>query len=253
MRIKITFLVPECRIPINYNYFLSSFIYSKIASQNEHFASFLHKFGYGKRFKFFTFSQLFFEHKEVEGTCIHVFPGKGWWFIASPLVDFVRYLFSALMENPIVRLGSSEFIVQKVEVEKRLPDLEEYQFVMISPLVLSVPEDKYGKLVHTYLTPEDERFYEVFKKNLVRKYEIFYGETPKGDIEIIPDWDYIHSKGKITKRIKIKNSFVRAVVFPFKVKGTKKLIEIGYEAGFGEKNSMGFGMVALKGGSTGER
>lgn len=34
--------------------------------------------------------------------------------------------------------------------------------------------------------------------------------------------------------------------FPVQNQGREKLVEIGYEAGFGEKNSMGFGMVALK-------
>jgi CRISPR-associated endoribonuclease Cas6 len=29
------------------------------------------------------------------------------------------------------------------------------------------------------------------------------------------------------------------------VRGSAELIEIGYEAGFGEKNSMGFGMVEM--------
>ncbi|OYT33337.1 hypothetical protein B6U96_16165 [Archaeoglobales archaeon ex4484_92] len=31
----------------------------------------------------------------------------------------------------------------------------------------------------------------------------------------------------------------------FGVKGDRKLIEFGYETGFGEKNSMGFGMVKV--------
>jgi CRISPR-associated endoribonuclease Cas6 len=31
----------------------------------------------------------------------------------------------------------------------------------------------------------------------------------------------------------------------FRAKGDPKLIEIGYKAGFGSKNSMGFGMVRI--------
>jgi CRISPR/Cas system endoribonuclease Cas6 (RAMP superfamily) len=32
---------------------------------------------------------------------------------------------------------------------------------------------------------------------------------------------------------------------PFVVRGSVELIALGYEAGFGEKNSMGFGMVEV--------
>lgn len=136
--------------------------------------------------------------------------------------------------------------MKSIDIENSLPDQSEYHFVMLSPLVVSVPEENNGKLYHRYLHPEEEEFYEVFRKNLVKKYRAFYGKEPEGTVEVIPDWDYIKSRQRITKRIKLKNAFVRAVVFPFKIRGEKKLVEIGYEAGFGEKNSMGFGMVALK-------
>ncbi|PLV57137.1 CRISPR-associated endoribonuclease Cas6 [Thermotoga sp. SG1] len=248
MRIKIHFQTTEAIIPLNYNYLLSSFIYKKLASQNENFAKFLHERGYGERFKFFTFSQLFLENSKVKDDKLVIFPGKGWWHVSSPVVDFVRYMFSSLSENPVIRVGKAEFVVQSITVEDSLPVLSEYNFIMISPLVVSVPEEKNGKLVHRYLHPGEEGFYEAFKRNLYKKYRIFYGKDPEGDVEIIPDWNYIKSKERITKRIKLKDVFVRAVVFPFRVRGDRKLIEIGYEAGFGEKNSMGFGMVALKGG-----
>ena len=248
MRIRIHFQTSETSIPLNYNYFLSSFIYKRLASQSENFAKFLHETGYGKRFKFFTFSQLFFENSRVEGDKLIVSPGRGWWHISSPVVDFVRYMFASLSENPVIRVGNAEFVVQSITVEDPLPVLSEYNFIMISPLVVSVPEERNGRLVHRYLLPTEEEFYEAFKKNLFKKYRIFYGKDSEGDVEIIPDWNYIKSRERITKRIRLKDVFVRAVVFPFKICGDRKLIEIGYEAGFGEKNSMGFGMVVLRGG-----
>ncbi|XQN73916.1 CRISPR-associated endoribonuclease Cas6 [Methanothermococcus sp. Ax23] len=44
------------------------------------------------------------------------------------------------------------------------------------------------------------------------------------------------------KRMKIKNTFCRCSELVFKVEGDYDLIRFGYECGFGEKNSMGFGM-----------
>jgi CRISPR-associated endoribonuclease Cas6 len=37
---------------------------------------------------------------------------------------------------------------------------------------------------------------------------------------------------------------VRGWLAPFTVEGSKALIELGYETGFGSRNSMGFGMAA---------
>lgn len=45
-------------IPINYQYPLSATIYCTIAKRSADYASFLHEAGYGKGFKFFTFSQI---------------------------------------------------------------------------------------------------------------------------------------------------------------------------------------------------
>ncbi|RLF61115.1 MAG: CRISPR-associated endoribonuclease Cas6, partial [Thermoplasmata archaeon] len=47
------------------------------------------------------------------------------------------------------------------------------------------------------------------------------------------------------KRIKIKDTFHRCVEMVFEASGSKELLTIGYQAGFGERNSMGFGMVKV--------
>ncbi|MEO0247726.1 MAG: CRISPR-associated endoribonuclease Cas6 [candidate division WOR-3 bacterium] len=47
------------------------------------------------------------------------------------------------------------------------------------------------------------------------------------------------------KRIKIKETWHRCVEMVFEAKGNPELLEIGYKAGFGAKNSMGFGMVKV--------
>ena len=49
--------------------------------------------------------------------------------------------------------------------------------------------------------------------------------------------------GKITKKINFKNTEIIGFMAPFEVTGNPELIEIGYEAGFGEKGSIGCGMV----------
>jgi CRISPR-associated endoribonuclease Cas6 len=64
------------------------------------------------------------------------------------------------------------------------------------------------------------------------------------DFKIIIDEDYVKRKnGKITKNINFKGTNIIGFMAPFEVTGSPELIEVGYEAGFGEKGSMGFGMV----------
>jgi CRISPR-associated endoribonuclease Cas6 len=41
----------------------------------------------------------------------------------------------------------------------------------------------------------------------------------------------------------IRGIKVRGWLAPFTIEGSPELIEIGYEAGFGARNSMGFGMA----------
>lgn len=52
-------------------------------------------------------------------------------------------------------------------------------------------------------------------------------------------------KGRVTRLVDFKGTKIRGVFAPFHVIGAPELIRIGYECGFGDKNSMGFGMVEI--------
>lgn len=65
---------------------------------------------------------------------------------------------------------------------------------------------------------------------------------PEFNIKI--DTDYMNRRsGKITKKINFKGTDIIGFMAPFEVTASPELIETGHEAGFGEKGSMGFGMV----------
>lgn len=69
MRFKITIspIVSSSKtIPLNYQYPLSAAIYRIISKGDEEYASFLHEKGYGKGYKFFTFSDLKFKYKRED-------------------------------------------------------------------------------------------------------------------------------------------------------------------------------------------
>lgn len=110
----------------------------------------------------------------------------------------------------------------------------------LSPIKVStMVEGKHG-LSSWDLSPSDSRFYRNLTRNLVKKYKLFYHKSPRSQkMEFSPP--------AFTKqrRIRIKDTFHRCYMMDFSVRGSRELLEMGYEAGFGEKNSMGFGMVKL--------
>lgn len=243
LRMKITFETSNSVIPINYNYYLSSLIYSLVAFVNRELASSIHEKGFGKGFKFFTFSQLFFKNFKVEGKRIKIFEGVGCWYVSSIVEELIECLISSLSKGKNIKIANTSFKISEVRILPSKHFGSRERFRMLSPLALSVPVKRNKKLYHNYLTPYDPEFTRRFSENLVRKYKALYGKTPSGDVKIIPDWDYIKSRKRITKLLDYKGVKIKATIFPFEIAGDPELIKLGYEAGFGEFNSMGFGMV----------
>ncbi|RLF81520.1 CRISPR-associated endoribonuclease Cas6, partial [Thermococci archaeon] len=67
------------------------------------------------------------------------------------------------------------------------------------------------------------------------------GEKPPDEFEV----KVLKAK---PKRFEVKPGiFQRAWHLVFKAYGDGELIKVGYQAGFGEKNSLGFGMVKVDG------
>nr|WP_041446446.1 CRISPR-associated endoribonuclease Cas6 [Pseudothermotoga thermarum] len=243
MRLKISFSAYPCSIPLNYNYHLAAFIYKRLKIADEALASILHESGYGG-FKLFTFSQLFLTMYTVNKDVLILKEGcKGTWFVSSINDDFLKAFMSSLLQKPYLEICGENFEIVEIEVPTNIEFSSRMKFKMLSPMVLSIPVEFKGKLSHKYLVPSDPEYQNAFERNLKKKFMAIYGKESTGSVKIYPDWEYISSRSKITKLIQIKDTFIKACLFPFEVEGDVELIKIGYEAGFGEKNAMGFGMV----------
>lgn len=96
-----------------------------------------------------------------------------------------------------------------------------------------------------YLRPWEDGFSEAIKNNLIKKYKLIHGkDVADAAFSIKIDTEYMNRRsGKITKNINFKGTNIIGFMAPFEVTGNPELIRIGYEAGFGEKGSMGFGMI----------
>ena len=236
-------------LPINYNHLLAGVIYRFLAESDPEYASFLHEEGYRiaeKRFKLFTFSQLMAERRRIRGDKIH-FGSTLTWSVSSPVERFLSHFADTLLTEGSLSFGQRQLQIRDVTIP-RIPRFQsEMQFRCLSPIVMTTTRERNGKQAMHYCLPEDPAFSELVRQNLIRKHEVIHGRLPSDDAFTLKfDKNYIARKqGSVTRLIDFKGIKVRGVLCPFRVSGNPALIQIGYECGFGDKNSAGFGMVEI--------
>jgi len=244
MRFKIS-LHPEkarFKLPYNYNYPLASAIYSFLGRGDAAFSDFLHDEGFyhdGKAFKLFTFSPILSSQRKVLKDGI-ILQGRIDWFISSPRKEFVTNLAHGILRQGFLLLLNQRLIVEQVEVLNQPSFQQPVLFKTLSPIVVSTGITRNGNLHKEYLSPEQPEFSRILEGNLRRKYPACYGKEPSEEGTSLELLRAPQSKLLDYKGIKIRGWFMR-----FIVQGNPELIKIGYEAGFGESNSAGFGMVEV--------
>lgn len=251
MRIQILADVGDgLTIPINYNHWLSSTIYHFLARSDGEYAHFLHNDGYiveKKHFKLFTFSQLMARQRRVQGQTIH-FGSTLVWYVSSPIERFLTHFADTLLTEGRLFIGPHRLQIQDVRVP-RVPRFQsEMRFRCLSPIVMSASRRREGQPYCHYCTPEDAELPELIRKNLLRKHEAICGNQPPHDdrLSFRFDADYLRRKqGRVTRLVDYKGIKIRGTLCPFSVIGSPALIRVGYECGFGDKNSAGFGMVEI--------
>jgi CRISPR-associated endoribonuclease Cas6 len=261
MRIKITLwpVQKHTTLPINYNSSLTGLIYAFIRASSRDYAGFLHDEGYRlieskKEFKLFTYSMLRANNLRITGDRITFRQDDITWYISSPVNDFVRHLINGIFsKGQSIKLGPAgnqkEFIIKFVETVEKPAFTETMNFRCLAPITASktIMAVDGGKSCH-YFRPWEEQLSEFIRSNLVKKYRLLYGNEPpeSGDFRFIVDEDYLKRKnGKVTKVINFKGTNIVGILAPFTVTGPPELIEIGYECGFGQKGSIGFGMADI--------
>lgn len=275
MRIKLS-LRPEgqrVQIPINYQYPISSAIYSILSSSSAEYARFLHDRGYltedGKPMKLFVFSRLFIpDVEQVDNTLVIHSDRDVTLLVSSPMLnDFVQNFVMGLFEQKEIvianRYACGRFLVERIETMP-LPEIlsneaaaepVQVKFKCLSPIVASTKEEYDGRISIHYLRPGDERLGEVIRQNLFRKHKLLYASSqPPEKFEMRLDEEYIARMGgndRITKLVTIgegdgfRETKVKAFICPLWLKGGIRVLRTAYECGIGSKNSLGFGMLEV--------
>lgn len=258
MRIRVELhLDRPIALPINHQNILTGVIYSFLEQGDAEYARFLHDDGYlasqderdHRRFKLFVHSPLRSRRRRVAGSVLQLGPGTAEWLISSPVDDFLTSFAVGLMAAGELDLGRMRIPIVMVQT-LTAPDMREtMRFTCVSPIVVSVTERQNG-VVHTrYLVAEDAEFSERVRQNLLAKYSALRGGALPADdrFSLCFDQDYL-ARHRATKLVEYKGIRVRGMLAPFEVQGSPELMQIGYHAGFGEKNAAGFGMVEVENG-----
>src|SRR5690606_32265654 len=217
------------------------------------FSEFLHSTGYkidSKTYKLFSFA-LKFKKSEFRNGCINIIDPEAYLYIASPKIEeFIKNFILGTFEARELRIESTVFNIRFAEMEP-LPDISSrMKFVLLSPLVLSTGRIENSKLRQVFLRPQNiSTINKVMTSNLRNKYFLLHGNG-KDFEEVKLKWDeeYLIKKGTVTKKVSIisenkppvHNIGIQA---PFEIEADPELLSVGYHCGFGEKNSMGFGMA----------
>lgn len=244
-------------LSLNYHYALSAVIYNLLRFGSPEFSEFLHDIGYqtnGKKYKLFCFA-LKFEHITIQDGRIKLLKPGSSLYITSPLVDdFLKNFIIGSFEEQSININdkgiSTEFSIQQIEYVPEITYSSEMKFISLSPIVLSTRRDYKGKEQQYFLRPDDSKdINRILTQNLKNKFSALNNqEMDSGDLELNWEEEYLQKHKRVTKKITINQNGrfpidVIGIQAPFTLKGDPELIKIGYECGFGEKNSMGFGMA----------
>lgn len=221
----------------DYQYGLASMLYYKLATSNIELANKTHS---KKGFKFYTFSNLILEDRIPEKNGLNFRTAH--FFVSSPDPEFIRSFAEGLLLEPEFFLGNNEnkssFIIEKIEVLPLVQFSNTCTFRTLSPIYLKTLRNQEDRLVEFDLYPKDSKFHENLHKNLVARYEEFYGLKIDKDF-----FEIINIPNFKPKRVQIEDNYRRCSLMDLYLSANPKILQFAYDAGLGEKNAMGFGCV----------
>jgi CRISPR-associated endoribonuclease Cas6 len=252
--IKLTPATAENIIPINYQYPLSSALYRIIAKGDAKYAEFLHGTGYGKGFKFFTFSQINCPFK-IEGDRMRLLGNEVSFEVAFhlPLAmeSFIKGLFKSEEVTIADKKSKASFAVKSVEsLPNALQDYSEREIVNVqlklgSPIVAGLQNEKGN---YDFLSPNDPRFTESLVYNWRSKITTCFDEATATQalllINVLPMKQPFKSRLITIKADTPAETKIRGWTnFELEVTGERRFVELLMNCGVGIYNSMGFGCL----------
>jgi len=261
MRFTLTFrnLRPGAAIPINYQYELSSWIYRILQEGDSDFSEWLHNHGYrlnGKQFRLFTFSGLQLPRFKREDDRLRLFGDFLRLKISFCIEDSAQHFIMGLFREQAFELGDriSQAPLQVESIEAIAPPSfsNQYVFHALSPICISSqPEGRPQALYHH---PKEPKYGQRLLGNLVQKYHAYClaRELPFEERHFqVGQMGFRLLNSPKSRLVTLaahtsRQTKIRGFMYQFELQTPPELLRFAYQAGVGEKNSMGFGFVGEK-------
>ena len=227
------------RVPFSHQHYLQGLIYRRIQRVNPDLSLSLHS---PKMPKLFTYSLFMVERRKLErGKPYFLGSGRGYFYFSTAVPSIAEAFIGGLLQKPEVELWGERFRVEEVKAVVEPERLSGRKFITLSPIAVTTKRVQLGRPRSYDLGPDEPEFYELIRENLREKYLHIFGTNPPEDFEM----EVLNAK---PKRFEVKRGIYQvAWHLVFRAKGDEGLLKAGYLAGFGEKNSIGFGMVKVEG------
>lgn len=238
------------KIPLNYQYELSSAIYNILSKSSSGYAYWLHENGFSvdnKKFKLFTFSHLVIPRYSIDRENQRLVIQSDfveWYLTFLPEKSTQRFVEGIFMQQHFQlgdRYSKVEFWVREVEMMPPILYKEEMCFETLSPICVSQRLSD-GKT--KYLSPIDSNYTAALLTGLTSRYKAFYGKNYEG--VLFCDFHLLSEPKPVLIKMKAdtpEQTLVRGYKYKFKIRLPESLMRIMIEAGAGEKGSMGWGMI----------
>lgn len=240
-------------LPMDYQYYISAWIYKTIGKADKEFARFLHDEGYGadpgKLYKLFCFSRLNFgkprmwKEKKLFEISNHDIGLQISFDVKDAASNFIKGLF---MEQEFYlgdKFNGIDFRVAQVTVLDE-PEFDETMIYHLqTPWVVSYRPE--GRKHPLYLSPDDEMFHDLALKHLSEKFKNIHGkEIQSGLLKFAIDGNYKRS-GFILKHGSPEQTRVVGNLFNFRLTAPLEIHQMLWNAGVSEKSSSGFGWCEM--------
>lgn len=255
MKIKLTLKQKQGnKIPFNYQYPLSSVIYKFIQIADQELATLLHNHGFGKGFKFFTFSDLIFKDFKWDKEGIIISDNDYiYLFIDIYIPKITKSLIKGIFNNKIITIADykfkTEFQIISIEVIKDLLEQkQEDELIKIrasptSPLVVG-KKNINGN--YDFLLPDNSEFKLFLLQNWKEKIKVFGNRE-----NFLLDINILNNEKAKTKLITLKEHTPQETKIKgvknilIELFGTKRDIELLISGGLGIYNAQGMGSVKI--------
>ncbi|MEG1410509.1 MAG: CRISPR-associated endoribonuclease Cas6 [Terrisporobacter sp.] len=225
----------------NYHYELMKEIYRAIELENKNKAEKLHNRGFiieNKRYKLFT-NQLFIKDAEYLKEGIVISKNSKLKLTISGAKDIVNDVILGIVQNKQLKLFNNIFKVLNLENEKRIKFDSITLYRVRNPIVASIQNEK-RQIV--FMSPYQDKFFEVLANNLRRKYRLIYNKDYQGELYFDIE-DIFSIKKRLISNIKTKGVVIGYSNFELYVQADVDMQKVAYYCGVGSNNSLGMGMM----------